>query len=86
MDERRKFDRRLNQKDYLMTDGMVANMAEVSPNTVRYWRQMGVLPFVRVGKYPRIWFSTFCKVFRKPDKISPSVTGAGEAYYGTTQR
>ena len=79
MTERRKRDRRHIDRDHLMTDAEVAEKAGVSENSVRYWRQMGILPFVKVGKYPRVWFSTFCTVFRKPDKINASATGAGEA-------
>jgi excisionase family DNA binding protein len=54
-------------EDYLMTDVEVAELAKVSVNTIRYWRQKGVMPFVKVGRHPRIWSSTFEKVFQKPD-------------------
>jgi excisionase family DNA binding protein len=54
-------------EDYLMTDIEVAELAKVSVNTIRYWRQKGVMPFVKVGRHPRIWSSTFEKVFQKPD-------------------
>lgn len=54
-------------EDYLMTDIEVAELAKVSVNTIRYWRQKGVMPFVKVGRHPRIWLSTFEKVFQKPD-------------------
>ena len=64
MTERRKQDRR--EQDYLMTDEQVAHKAKVSTNTVRYWRQIGLLPFVKIGKYPRVWYSVFLKVFGKP--------------------
>jgi hypothetical protein len=63
MTERRKDDER---RDHLMTEQEVAERAMVSANTVRYWRQTGILPFVKVGKYPRVWFSEFLKVFKKP--------------------
>jgi excisionase family DNA binding protein len=63
MAERRKGDERRN---HLMTEQEVAERAIVSVNTVRYWRQTGILPFVRVGKYPRIWYSEFQKLFKKP--------------------
>ena len=53
-------------EDYLMTDAEVAKLVKVSINTVRYWRQMGVLPFVRVGKHPRVWNSVLMEVFKKP--------------------
>jgi hypothetical protein len=82
MDRRKTGERR----NHLMTDAMVAELASVSVNTVRYWRQKGLLPFVKVGKYPRVWFSTFCIVFRKPDKINHTATSVGEALHGTTQR
>jgi len=69
MAERRSTDRRAKNQDYLMTDGQVAEMAGVTSSTVRYWRHMGTLPFVKVGKHTRVWLSEFQKVFRKP---SPS--------------
>lgn len=83
MGERRNKGERRN---HLMSDKDVAEKAGVSVNTVRYWRQKGLLPFVKVGKYPKVWYSAFCTVFRKPDKINASATGAGEAFYGKTQR
>lgn len=54
-------------EDYLMTDSEIAELAKVSVNTIRYWRQTGIMPFVKVGRHPRIWLSTFEKVFQKPD-------------------
>jgi transcriptional regulator with XRE-family HTH domain len=61
-------ERRINgeRRNHLMTDQDVAEKAGVSVNTVRYWRQTGILPFVKVGKHPRIWFSVFLQVFQKP--------------------
>lgn len=63
--------------DSLLTDQEVAQLAKVSPNTVKYWRQTGVLPFVKVGKHPRIWLSEFNRVFHKPDTIEPLGTLGG---------
>lgn len=63
MTERRK---NREQRNHLMTDQEVAEKAQVSVNTVRYWRQTGVLPFVRMGKYPRVWYSEFERLFRNP--------------------
>ena len=65
--------------DKLLTDYQVAELAGVPVNTVRYWRQTSVLPFVKVGRHPRVWLSVFCKVFNKPkntifDSPSASVT------------
>jgi DNA-binding transcriptional MerR regulator len=57
-------------EDELLTDKDVSERAKVSPNTVKYWRQIGLLPFVKVGKHPRIWLSDFNRVFQKPDKIA----------------
>lgn len=57
--------------DKLLTDLQVAELAQVSVNTVRYWRQIGLLPFIKFGKHPRIWLSEFYKAFKKPDKIDP---------------
>lgn len=71
MDERRKNERRRNSQDFLMTDGKVAELAGVSVHTVKYWRMIGTLPFVKVGRHPRVWFSVFQKVFHKPDANGP---------------
>ena len=59
-------DPRLKYEDYLMTDKEVAGLASVSPHTVRHWRAAGILPFVKVGKCPRVWLSVFNKTFQKP--------------------
>ena len=58
--------RRSEDQDYLMTDGEVARLAKVSPNTVRYWRQTGLIPFVKVGRHPRVWRSALMETFHKP--------------------
>jgi excisionase family DNA binding protein len=58
-------------EDTLLTDQEAAELARVSPSTVRYWRQTGLVPFVKVGKHPRIWLSEFNRVFNKPDNIAP---------------
>ena len=71
MTERRRNDRRFKNQDYLMSDSQVAEMAGVPANTVRYWRQVGIMHFVKVGKHPRVWHSVFLKVFQKPISISP---------------
>lgn len=67
MDDRRKPDRR--QQDQLLTDREVAELAKVPMYTVKYWRQTGVLPFVKLGKHPRVWLSVFQKAFQKPSNI-----------------
>jgi hypothetical protein len=71
MTERRRI---VERRNHLMSDKDVAEKAGVSPNTVRYWRQTGILPFVKVGKYPRIWYSVFLQVFKKPDPHLAGVT------------
>jgi len=71
MTERRRSDRRGQNQDYLMTEGQVAKMANVTVNTVRYWRQLGKLPSVKVGKHPMVWNSVFLKVFQKPLPFPP---------------
>lgn len=71
MSERRKNDRRNKNQDYLMTDAQIANLAGVSIHTVKYWRMVGTLPYVKVGRHPRIWFSVFQKAFHKPDANGP---------------
>jgi hypothetical protein len=76
MGDRRRIERRRGGQDYLMTDGQVARMAEVSVHTVKYWRMMGTLPFVKVGRHPRVWFSVFQKAFHKPDANGPWELGA----------
>jgi len=53
-------------EDCLMTDSEVARWAKVSVNTVRYWRFTGVMPYVKVGRHPRIWLSTIQRVFENP--------------------
>ena len=66
MQERRSGDRRVEVRDRLLTEVDIARMAGVSPLTVKYWRQAGVLPFVKVGRHPRVWLSVFLKLFQKP--------------------
>jgi excisionase family DNA binding protein len=69
--DRRKPDRRNKHQDHLMSDAQVAELVGVSKHTVKYWRHAGTLPFVRVGRHPRIWFSVFQKVFHKPEGNGP---------------
>ncbi len=71
MGERRKGERRRGGQDRLLTDREVADMAGVSPNTVKYWRQTGTLPFVKVGRHPRVWRSVFQKLFHRPRPNGP---------------
>jgi hypothetical protein len=80
MDERRSGDRRTESRNRLLTEHEVAGMAGVSINTIRYWRQTGVLPSVKVGKHPRVWLSVFLEVFQKPGLTSPlaSLKAAGK--------
>ncbi len=66
MNERRTVKRRENDKDDLMTDDEVSHMAKVPVRTVRFWRNSGTLPFVKVGRHPRIWLSDFQRTFHKP--------------------
>ena len=66
MNERRRIERRKRDNDDLMTDTEVAQMAKVPVRTVRYWRNSGILPFVKVGRHPRIWLSDFQRTFHKP--------------------
>lgn len=69
MEDRRKKDRRT--QDYLLTEAQVADMARVPLNTIRYWRQVGKLPSVKVGKHPMVWYSVFLNVFKKPLPFPP---------------
>ncbi len=79
MTERRRSDRRNMSRDYLMSDSQVAELAKVPTNTVRYWRQTGILPFVKVGRHPRIWHSIFLRVFQKPLPLAfDTMPGAGD--------
>jgi excisionase family DNA binding protein len=71
MSERRKGQRRKGSPDALLTDHQVAAMAGVSPNTVRHWRQSGTLPFVKVGRHPRVWRSVFQELFHRPQSSGP---------------
>ena len=66
MDDRRRNERRRSNQDYLMTDEQVARMAGVPKRTVRFWRHSGLLPFVKVGRHPRVWLSDFHRAFHKP--------------------
>lgn len=68
-DRRNHLGRRSQDQDYLMTDGEVAQLAKVSPNTVRYWRQAGIIPFVKVGRHPRVWRSALMEVFHRSPKL-----------------
>ena len=84
MKNRRKVERRKAGQDYLLSDSEVALMAGVPVRTVRYWRNAGILPCVKVGRHPRVWLSEFQKTFHKPpgkdayepmedtDKITPA--------------
>jgi hypothetical protein len=67
--DRRKNDRR--NRDYLLSDKEVAAMAGVPVNTVCYWRLAGMLPFVKVGRHPRVWLSVFQKTFHQPKVNGP---------------
>jgi len=69
MEDRRMKDRRT--QDYLLTEAQVAKMARVPLNTIRYWRQVGKLPSVKVGKHPMVWHSVFLNVFKKPLPFPP---------------
>ena len=60
-------DPRSKYEDYLMADQEVAQLASVSVHTVKHWRTVGILPFVKVGKSPRVWLSVFNQVFQKPE-------------------
>jgi hypothetical protein len=61
---------KFNYEDRLLTDLQVSELAQVSINTVRYWRQCGTLHYVKVGKHPRIWLSEFNRIFNNPDTIT----------------
>lgn len=79
MPERRKGDRRKANletlrkanSDYLLSDVEVALLAAVSVNTVCYWRWAGMLPFVKVGRHPRVWLSEFQRTFHQPKNNGP---------------
>jgi hypothetical protein len=71
MAERRNSDRRNKNQDYLLSDREVATMAGVPVNTVCYWRLAGILPFVKVGRHPRVWLSEFQRIFHKPKQNGP---------------
>lgn len=65
-EDRRKLERRRSNQDYLLSDEQVAHMAGVPMRTVRFWRNAGVLPYVKVGRHPRVWLSDFQRTFHKP--------------------
>ena len=74
-DRRNGNGRRALDGDHMLSDVDIARMAQVSPNTVRFWRQSGILPFEKMGKYPRVWLSVFNRLFQKP--LPPS-SGAAD--------
>jgi hypothetical protein len=55
--------------DELLTEQLVADMAKVSFSTIKYWEQIGKIPYVKVGMHRMIWRSSFDLVFKKPVKI-----------------
>jgi hypothetical protein len=69
--DRRKPDRRTPNQDQLLSDKQVALMAGVPVNTVSYWRLAGMLPFVKLGRHPRVWLSVFQKTFHQPKTNGP---------------
>jgi hypothetical protein len=71
MGEKRKGDRRKTNQDVLLSDDQVALMAGVPVNTVCYWRLAGMLPFVKVGRHPRVWLSDFQRTFHQPNSNGP---------------
>ena len=64
--DRRNSDRRKEGRDRLLSEAEVARLAGVSPLTVKYWRQVGLLPYVKVGRHPRVWLSVFQGIYQKP--------------------
>ena len=76
MAEKTNIERRKRDRDDLMTDSEIARMAKVPVRTVRYWRNSGMLPFVKFGRHPRIWLSDFQKSFHKPPFDRPLELGA----------
>jgi len=66
MTERRRSDLRTDKVDRLLTDEQVAKMARVSVRTVHQWRLTGQLPFVKMGRRPRVRLSLFLRVFQNP--------------------
>ena len=66
--------------DILLTDQDIARMAKIPVASVRWLRRMGKIPYVKVGRHPRIWLSDFYRTYKKPDvKIVPA---AGDIYGG----
>ena len=65
-EDRRRGDRRNRNQDHLLSDEQIARLAGVPVRTVRYWRNSGLLPFVKVGRHPRVWLSEFYQLFHKP--------------------
>ena len=66
--------------DRLLTDNQISEMAQIPVASVRWLRRMGKLPYVKVGRHPRVWLSDFYRTFNKPDvKIVPA---AGDIFGG----
>jgi len=80
MGDRRRNERRRANQDYLLSDEQVALMAAVPVNTVRKWRQIGTLPYVKVGRHPRVWLSEFQRIFHQPKPNGPweQITESGK--------
>lgn len=50
-------------EDRLLTDEQVAELAQIPVSSVRYFRATGKLPFLKIGRHPRVRLSVFWKVF-----------------------
>lgn len=60
-------------EDRLLTDKQIAELAQVSEHTVRYWRSTGQLRSVKVGRHPRIWLSEFLHFIGEKSVKMPAI-------------
>src|SRR5258708_17469654 len=79
VENRRNMDRRRSGQDYLLSDEQVGRMAGAPLRTVRFWRNSGTLPFVKVGRHPMVWPSDLQRTLHNPsgkDVFEPILNAA----------
>ncbi len=59
----------------LLTELEAAEIARVGKATIRYWRQIGKLPFIKPGRHPLIIQSELLKFLLKPESARISAAG-----------
>ena len=54
------------RKNKLLTEQEAAEIARTNKNTIKYWRQLGKLAFVKFGRHPLIWESVLYQFLEVP--------------------